>query len=533
MGSSAGQLVMRKGMRVLSIGTCLGIMAFGVRALGTTGATNTALAAPQTKIITTAARSESAAGAAGPTIKLIVAQNVITVPKYGRGEVYFDPGIWVASLGEPFQLDVKRDGYTRPLTITQAIRTPFGTIRRPLPSWMLSGWNGLAHFIHITIRTPRGRIVGRSTLMFCPDGYNLSRTNPDSALTSNYPLQCSAGDPFSLGEVWGIARGWAVDPSQYTGYRLNYGTYRVTETIGPRYANWFHISARDAKATVKIKVVKAQVCCGPVGCCLPVPVPSGFIRERSAPAAGATPAHGVLPSLPAVPNLVHPPLAALPDLIPLPSWGISITHQGGDEDYLDFGATVWIAGHAPLDVEAFRSNGSDIMKAYQYFWLNGHLIGRARVGTMGFANYNSWHFQQFAQYRLLNAHMKVVVRSRKIGFCIAPTDGVDMLLRHATWQPEYTGIAGNCGSPTALWVQELLPLGWGDTYFQYVPYQSFDISTIPNGTYYIEIIANPEHLLHEVTMSNDTSLRKVILGGTPGHRTVKVPAWNGIDPEHE
>jgi hypothetical protein len=23
----------------------------------------------------------------------------------------------------------------------------------------------------------------------------------------------------------------------------------------------------------------------------------------------------------------------------------------------------------------------------------------------------------------------------------------------------------------------------------------------------------------------------VILGGTPGHRTVKVPAWHGIDPE--
>jgi hypothetical protein len=27
-------------------------------------------------------------------------------------------------------------------------------------------------------------------------------------------------------------------------------------------------------------------------------------------------------------------------------------------------------------------------------------------------------------------------------------------------------------------------------------------------------------------------VRKVILGGTAGHRTVKVPAWHGIDPEH-
>ena len=35
----------------------------------------------------------------------------------------------------------------------------------------------------------------------------------------------------------------------------------------------------------------------------------------------------------------------------------------------------------------------------------------------------------------------------------------------------------------------------------------------------------------ETTTSNDVSLRKVILGGTPGHRTVKVPPWHGIDPE--
>ena len=527
MGVSRRQLAVTKAIRIIAIGTSLGLLAFGIRALGSTA---TALGAQRPKIVTAAARSASVI--AGPTIKLITAQNVIKVPKFGKGDVYFDPGIWVAALGGAFQLDVQRDGYTNPLTITQVIRTAAGTRRVALPAWTLDQWNGLRHFIDITIRNRRGKVVGQSTLTFCPDGYELSRTNPDSATTSSYPLQCSAFDPFSLGEVWGIARGWAVDPSIYNGYRLNYGTYRLTETIGPRYAALFNIPAKDATASVKIKVVKAQGCCGPIGCCGPVPVPAHFIRERGAPVSSATPAHGTLPRLPAVPTLKHIPVSALPDLIPLPSWGISVANQKNGDGYLDFGATVWIAGHGELDVEGFRSNGSDLMQAYQYFWKNGHVIGRARVGTMGFSNYNSWHFQQFAQYRLLNAHMKVVVRSRKIGFCIAPTDGIDMLLRHATWQPLYTGIAGNCGSPTALWVQELLPLGWGDTYFQSVPYQSFEITEIPNGTYYIEIIANPEHLLHEVSTANDISLRKVIIGGTPGHRTVQVPAWHGLDPEH-
>jgi len=54
---------------------------------------------------------------------------------------------------------------------------------------------------------------------------------------------------------------------------------------------------------------------------------------------------------------------------------------------------------------------------------------------------------------------------------------------------------------------------------------------VPNGTYYVEVTANPERVLYETTTSNDVSYRKVILGGTPGHRTVKVPAWHGIDPE--
>ncbi len=193
---------------------------------------------------------------------------------------------------------------------------------------------------------------------------------------------------------------------------------------------------------------------------------------------------------------------------------------------------MWIGGHSPLDVEGFRSDGSQVMQAYQYFWRNGRLIGRARVGTMGFSGYNHWHFRQFAQYRLLTAGKKLALRSHKEGFCIAPTDPINLLLRGAAWNPSEIGLEGECGDPAALWVQEMLPIGWGDTYIQSVPGESFDITRIPNGTYYIEIIANPLRLLHETRTGNDISLRRVILGGTRDHRTVRVPAVHGIDAEH-
>jgi len=230
--------------------------------------------------------------------------------------------------------------------------------------------------------------------------------------------------------------------------------------------------------------------------------------------------------------MTHPPTDALPDLIPLPAWLIGIQYLKNQGDFLQFASTVLIGGHSQFDVRGFRTNGSQTMEAYQYFWLNGKIIGQARVGTMGFSGYNSWHFQQFAQYKLLNAAKKVVVNSSKIGFCIAPTDGVDLTLPHATWIPSYTGLSGNCGSPSALSVQEQLPLGWADTYFQTIPHQSFDISNIPNGTYYIEVIANPSHLLYETNTRNDISLRQVILSGSGKHRQVRVPPWHGIDPEY-
>jgi hypothetical protein len=174
------------------------------------------------------------------------------------------------------------------------------------------------------------------------------------------------------------------------------------------------------------------------------------------------------------------------------------------------------------------------MPAWQYFFQNGHAIGRARAGTMGFDSqhgHNHWHFEQFARYTLLDAAKSTAVTSHKVGFCIGPTDPVDLLLPHATWQPSQFEPQQQCGPPTALWVDEQMPLGWGDTYFQQVAGQSFDITHVPNGTYYVQVTANPERVLYETSTRNDISLRKVILGGTPGHRTVKVPAWHGIDPE--
>jgi hypothetical protein len=433
--------------------------------------------------------------------------------------VYVDPGIWVASLNAPLRFDVTRSSYRSPVTITQVIARPGRPpIRRPLPVSALDGWNGLKNFVTLTVKDSKGKVAGSSGLTMCPDTYDPQRATPDSPATSPYPQQgCSAFDPFPLGNVWGIQAGWAVDPAELSGLpmKLALGTYRVTETISPRYVKLFGIAARDAAATITMTVVKASSAARPA-------------QRRVASNA----ALGELPS--SVPYLKNPPKSALPDLVPLPAWNISTAHVAG-RDILDFNATVWVGGNGQLDVQGFRVNSSPIMQAYQYFWQNGKIIGRVRAGTMGFDSqpgHNHWHFEQFAAYKLLGSSKKLVVRSQKVGFCIAPSDAVNLLLPHALWQPSYLGFGGGaCGSPTALWVREMMPLGWGDTYSQTVAGQAFDITTLPNGTYYVEVAANPGHVLHELSTANDVSLREVIISGTADHRHVKVPAWNGIDPE--
>jgi hypothetical protein len=333
--------------------------------------------------------------------------------------------------------------------------------------------------------------------------------------------------PFEKGMVWGLQDGWATDPFQQFFFRgggniftLRPGTYTVTMNVTLLWRKLLHITPANGTAKVKL-TVKSRVRCAPT--CPPA-------QQGAA-----------LPNLPQVPLLTNPPRSALPDMVPLPSWGINVSNFRATTRHpafsqIDFGATVAILGNGRLDVEGFRTPHSSLMQAFQYFWQGGKVVGRVRAGTMGFDNrkgHNHWHFQQFAQYRLLNASKSLVVRSKKVGFCIAPTNAIDLLLPHAEWQLNNFGFGfGSCGSPTALWVQEMLPLGWADTYFQGIAGQAFDITNLPNGTYYIEIIANPGRILHELNYGNDISLRKVIIGGTPGHRTIHVPAFFGIDPEH-
>ena len=91
---------------------------------------------------------------------MVAAQNSITVPRYGR-QVYLDPGIWVASLGSAFQLDLQRPDYSAPMTVTQIINLPGGGTQRIRWPGSVIGKvpSALKDFVAMTVRNSAGKVV--------------------------------------------------------------------------------------------------------------------------------------------------------------------------------------------------------------------------------------------------------------------------------------------------------------------------------------------------------------------------------------
>nr|BFE76494.1 hypothetical protein GCM10020092_097950 [Actinoplanes digitatis] len=328
------------------------------------------------------------------------------------------------------------------------------------------------------------------------------------------------------------------------------GDYTATVTLGKAYRDYFKIAADSATQTVNVKVETIDEGQGARS----AKAPESFKAKAKAARAGDDPNQAAAVAehsehagqgdesrqisaykpefrpptkKPKAVKAASIPKGPRPDLRSLPAWGISLSQEEDGKSYVNFGATVWNGGTSPLLVDGFRQTGTELMDAYQYFFdAKGKEVGSVAAGTMEWdarEGHRHWHFTDFAQYNLLSSDKKQAVRSGKEAFCLVNTDAVDYTVPNAKWRPENTDLSSSCGQNTAVAVREVLDIGNGDTYSQQRPGQSFEITDLPNGTYYIEVKANPVNRLSEVSTTNNTSLRKIVLGGTPTERTLEVP----------
>ncbi|WP_299051540.1 lysyl oxidase family protein [uncultured Nocardioides sp.] len=401
-----------------------------------------------------------------------------------------------------------------------------------VPRRMMEGFDRLLGVVDIVVRRADGTgpKVERS-VDGCLNGYEPERLGPDSPAEPHYPGGCPR-NPFTVGSVQGIEAGYAASVQDWTRLPIGAGRYTVRATIGEAWAELLGVTEgrsvtyplrvrgddeggrREARERAEGAVPPAEP--GP----RPAPTRgSGGMADMDGMAhSAATQACDYEPG-------AEDPL---PDLESLPAFGIDARGEN-----LSFAATVWNSGDSPLVVDGFRRADEELMDAYQYFYSrdeDGDLTqeGYCGVGAMHWhaaPSHHHWHFLDFARYRLLSEDRSTVVRSTKQSFCLANTDAVDYTRPGADWRPEGTDLSSACGSRSAQSLRQVLSAGSGDTYTQYRAGQAFRLKGLPNGTYFISVEANPRDLLHEADedASKDIALRKVVIGGEPGARTVTVP----------
>ncbi|MET7652901.1 lysyl oxidase family protein [Streptomyces sp. NPDC005486] len=529
-----------------------------------------------------------------PQLKLVAASKAVTADRYaGEPGIYLDLGTYVTVDNAPLELKVTRKSYKDPIVAQQILRDGSKVTTKALPAGLVKDFGGLPDFLEVSIKNAAGVEVQKSKSKFCLNNA-AGRLRPDAPATSHYPESCST-NPFTLGSVWGVEKGWAANTSAF-GYDrpldLAVGEYTVKVAVAKKYRDLFgipndqptikltvreisdggegeggggggvgltahsahgadsggsghssgHGASHDMAGMAGMAGMTAGHHYGPRGADAPTPSALSHALEDRGLArhlgdgAGHTDGSRIAPALKSATQRPTgragaPANVPKPDLRSLPAWDIAVTDgEDGDvagKDYLAFSANVWNAGPAPLVVDGFRKPGADLMDSYQYFYdAKGKQVGYAPAGTMEWdprVGHEHWHFTDFASYRLLAADQKEIVKSGKEAFCLANTDAIDYTVKNANWHPFNTDLSTACGQQNSISVREVLDVGSGDTYTQYRPGQSFDITDLPNGTYYIQVIANPANRLQETSTKNNVSLRKVVLGGNVGARTVSVP----------
>jgi hypothetical protein len=460
----------------------------------------------------------SSATTAAPTLKMLtILHHTDAFRCCSDPNMFIFPSMYVVAVNSAFEIDATK-GTDGKITLWQVRRDSSGAhrIKKINPPSAANMFEGLPGFFHAVVIDSTGTTVSQSDSAFCPAGYffGSSRADPTGPDRPKYPAFC--GSNLTRATAWGLDQGWADPLSLFIdGTNVPDGNYTLKISIAPTYVRQLGIASDKASGTTSMTVTTQPDCPPEFPCVKP--------QAASARSAG----HGEGPrNLSKGEGNGDAGLTGngTPNLQALPAHSLSTENNlDNNHDYLDFGATIWNSGSGPLVVEGFRSSDTPVMNAVQFIYNNGVPSDPTTVGQFEFdtrPGHDHWHMEDIAQYDLLDSTGARVVLSEKQSFCLAPTDPINLLAVGADWQPDRAGLWSACAGSDSIWLREVLPAGWGDTYFQSVAGQSFDITGLPNGHYQLRVTTDPFHKLLETSYADNASVVGVDIGGTPGNRTV-------------
>lgn len=206
-----------------------------------------------------------------------------------------------------------------------------------------------------------------------------------------------------------------------------------------------------------------------------------------------------------------------PDLRTEPPSELKITSSSGTKE-LRFANRVYNAGDGRLELKPNNNGSTQRTEVDQRLYSHTaagvwYVATQRRAGAFTFHSaHNHWHFERFALYELRQANadgsVGSLVRSgEKTTFCVMDTYKTALSLEHAATTSGYS----TCGTQSS---NQGISVGWGDRYGPDLAGQSLDISTVPDGVYWLQSTADYRNMLAEKDENNNAAATKIRITGT-------------------
>jgi hypothetical protein len=212
---------------------------------------------------------------------------------------------------------------------------------------------------------------------------------------------------------------------------------------------------------------------------------------------------------------------AYPDLqLLMPTGEISILHTGGTRT-LEFTHVTWDAGAGPWEIRPSYNATTGISQGYQALytspspgvWKFDHTV--PIVGPMIWQPPSDYNFplDRFWLYTVApeGGLGTLVSTSPKVDFCMTSDTFVGGVPNTPN-QNEYP--SGECELPNG---RLGLTVGWGDQYDATDGGEGFDITSLPDGTYWMRGEVDPYHYFTESNPSNNVTDTKLQIEGNTVH----------------
>jgi hypothetical protein len=179
---------------------------------------------------------------------------------------------------------------------------------------------------------------------------------------------------------------------------------------------------------------------------------------------------------------------------------------------LRYNSRIADAGTGPLEISASRpATTQKYMTAMQDVYQSDGTIRQIPTGVQVKYQGGEWRLQDLEAGWLEDASGQQVGQLAKHWYC--PEDGMayNLSLPGAPQSRVYTGCGS--GQPSLLSVVFGVSVGWADVYSPASYQQWVDITSVPDGTYYLYAQADPDNYLLESNESNNETWTKISISG--------------------